>query len=209
MNIRRVALVGMIVLAGPALAQNSDLAILFNATRWKWDFGSRSEVQYRIGVQGSYAWQLLERRTGRLYIELPVCSFSPPLGQGVVTSIGGVSEIAVPRSVVFITPGVRYHFNLKPRIALYAVAGAGVAIRQQRVSVMRPGPETPERGELVSVRSGSKGSPAFDVGGGLSFRLTRLLSLRGELRSFRTSAVRGFGTGRNYPSVHVGLGFHF
>jgi opacity protein-like surface antigen len=209
MNMARIALVVLVALAGPALAQNSDVAILFNVSRAKWDFGTVGRTEYRIGLQGSYAWQVLERRTGRLYIEVPVSNFAPPIGQGVITNIGEVNEIAVPRSVVFVTPGVRYHFNVRPRLAIYAMAGGGMALRQQRVSATRLRPEAPATSELLYVRSGWKGSPAINVGAGVAFRLTRLLSLRAELRAFRTSSVAGFGTGRNYPSAHVGLGFRF
>ena len=209
MNIARAAIISIVMVTGPALAQNSDLAILFNVSIAKWEFGTVSETQYRIGAQGSYAWQILERRTGRLYIEVPVSSFAPPIRQGVITSLGDINQIARPESVIFATPGIRYYFNVKPRVAIYAAVGAGIALRQQKVFLMRPRPETSQVSELHSVRTGWKGSPAFDVAGGLDFRLTRLLRIRGEQRAFRTSSAPGYGTGRNYPSAHAGFGFHF
>lgn len=197
-------------LAAPAVAQNSDIAVLVNVSKLEWDFGTRTQTEYRIGVQGSYARQILERRAGRLYFELPASLFAPPIGQGVITSApSGNSEIARPESIIFVTPGIRYHYSVKPRLALYAAAGVGIAIRERDVLVIRPKPEPPGAVELLSIRTNWKGSPAFNLAGGIAFRLTRLLSLRGELRTFQTTSVPGYGSGRSYPSVHMGIGFHF
>lgn len=193
----------------PAAAQNSDIGVLFSAAVNKIDFGSRVETQYRIGVQVNYARQLLERRAGRLYLELPVNSYVAPIGQGIITDLGYIREIARPERIVFVTPGIRYHLHLKPRLAVYASVGAGVAIRQQKVFTLAPLPEGALGSPLLGTRIGWKGSVAGNLGAGLDFRLTRLLSLRGEFRTFRTTSVPGFGTGRQYPSVHAGLGFHF
>ena len=50
---------------------------------------------------------------------------------------------------------------------------------------------------------------AFGFGGGLDFRLTRLLSLRFEGRDFVTRAGLGGERGRTHPFFAVGIGFHF
>jgi hypothetical protein len=194
---------------GPAAAQNSDIGILFSAAVNRFDLGSHVETQYRVGLQVNYARQLLERRAGRLYLELPINSYAAPFGQGVTRDLGYVHEIARPERIVFVTPGIRYHLYLKPRLAVYASVGAGVAIRQQKVFTFAPLPEGALWSPLLGTRIGWKGSVAGNVGAGLDFRLTRLLSLRAEFRSFRTTSVPGFGTGRQYPTVHAGLGFHF
>lgn len=208
MKLVRRALLFLIV-AGCCSAQNSDLAILFSATVARFDFGTRTETQYRIGLQANYAWQLLERPAGRLYLELPVSSFAGPVGQGSITDLGPVREIARPERVVFATPGLRYHLNLTPRIVLYAAGGVGVAIRQRKVFTVGTAPTMPGVSPLYGIRTGWNGRAAFDLGAGLDFRLTRLLSVRGEFRNFRTSSVAGYGTGRQYPSAHVGFAFHF
>ncbi len=193
----------------PLWAQNSDIALLLNVSRIRWDFGVVKRTEYRIGFQGSYARQLLERRTGRLYLEVPASLFAPPVGAGVTTNVGEILEIARPRSIVFVTPGLRYHYNVTARVALYTAAGGGIALRQQERIRLLPRPDRPNASELLGIRSGWKGSPAMDVAGGVALRLTRLLSLRGEFRTFRTTAVAGYGSGRSYPSLHGGVGFHF
>lgn len=208
MNTARTAVLAMIV-AGPVLAQNSDLGVLLNASVNRFHLGPRTETQYRIGVQVNYAWQVLERAAGRLYIEVPVSSFSGPVGQSVTEEVNGLREVRRPELVLFGTPGVRYHIHLTPRLALYVAAGAGIALRQQKITTMSDARTEPGVFIAVASRRSWTGSPAFNIGGGLDFRLTRLLSLRGELRTFRTSELRGFGSGQNYPSAHVGLGFHF
>jgi hypothetical protein len=198
-----------VAIIGPAMAQNSDVGILFSATRTTFNFGTRVATEYRIGVQPNFAWQLLERPAGRLYIEIPVSSFGGPVRQGVIADLDKVRQISSPGGVVFFTPGVRYHLNLKPRVAVYAAIGGGIALRWQRVFTYNTDPTDSLISRPISTRTGHKASGAFDFGAGFDFRLTRLVSLRGEGRSFRTSSQPGFGDGRQYPSAHVGLAFHF
>jgi hypothetical protein len=208
MKLTNLALLTLVT-TGSVMAQNSDLGVLFSAARTRFNVGTRVETQYRIGVQANYAWQLLERPAGRLYIEVPVSSFTGPVGQGVIADLGGVKQISRPEGVFFLTPGLRYHLNLKERVAVYAAVGGGIALRQQTVFTYSADPSGSVIYPLISTRTGRKASGAFDIGVGLDFRLTRLLSLRGELRSFRTSSQPGFGDGRQYPSAHIGLALHF
>src|SRR5258706_253832 len=130
-------------------------------------------------------------------------------GPGVIADLGPVRQISSRQRVVFFTPGLRYHLNLKPRVAVYAAVGGGMALRQQKVFTFATEPIGSIISPLLSVRTGWKASGAFDLGAGFDFRLTRLLSMRGELRSFRTSSQSGFGDGRQYPSAHIGLALHF
>ena len=209
-HVRKILQVALLpALLAPLSAQNSDISLLVNVTRIHWDFGVIRRTETRIGVQGSYARQLLERRSGRLYLEVPASLFAPPTGEGVRFDSPGIISIARPFSIVFVTPGVRYHYSVAPRVALYAAVGGGIAIRQQERITLLPRPDRPNASELVGIQKGWKGSPAMDLAGGVAFRITRLLSLRGEFRTFRTTAVAGYGSGRNYPSLHGGMGFHF
>jgi len=50
---------------------------------------------------------------------------------------------------------------------------------------------------------------ALDFGGGLDFRLTRLMSLRAEVRDFVTGRGLGGVEGRNHPIFSFGLGIHW
>jgi opacity protein-like surface antigen len=187
------------------MAQNSDLGILFSATVNRFNFGPRTETQYRVGVQVNYAWQFHESARGRLYAELAVSPQGAPVGQGMVTDFADTRSIVVPEGVVFITPGVRYHYQITPRLAFYGAAGLGAAVRHQRGFARPLNPPGP----LVEAFSRWQTDPAFNVGAGADFRLTRLMSIRGELRRFRTTAQPGFGDGRTFPAAQAGLAVHF
>jgi opacity protein-like surface antigen len=197
-----------VLIAGPAAAQNSDIGVLFSTVVTRYDLGSRTETQIRVGVQGNFALQLFEGRSGRLYVEAPVSAFAGPVGQGVITDLGDFREISRPEGVFFVTPGIRYHYYLTPRVAFYAAAGVGAAVRKKKTFHLSNSIESSSN-PLLSTSTGWKISPAFDLGAGLDFRITRLLSFRGEVRTFRTSRQPGFGDGRQYPSAHLGLAFHY
>jgi hypothetical protein len=94
---------------------------------------------------------------------------------------------------VFVNPGIRSQFNLTNRVGIYAFAGAGVAAQQR----------------FVSSDSGWRANFAYDFGGGLDVRLTRLISLRGELRKLHPTPQPTFGYGGAYPAAQVGFAFHF
>ena len=87
---------------------------------------------------------------------------------------------------IFVAPGVRYHFNITPRTVVYAAIGGGLAVRPDTSSI----------------------SSAFAYGGGLDFRLTRLWSLRSDMRDLVTSRSTGYGGGHN-PSLMFGAALHF
>ena len=51
--------------------------------------------------------------------------------------------------------------------------------------------------------------PAMDFGGGIDFRLTRLLSIRCEGRDYVTRSNAGGFSGAHHAALDVGVGFHF
>ena len=51
--------------------------------------------------------------------------------------------------------------------------------------------------------------PAFAFGGGVDFRMTRLISLRGEVRDYVTASRLGGVSGNNHVFALMGMGFHF
>jgi hypothetical protein len=48
-----------------------------------------------------------------------------------------------------------------------------------------------------------------DFGGGVDYRLTKLLGLRGEAWDFVSGSVLDPGSGRNFVLVEAGIGLHF
>jgi opacity protein-like surface antigen len=198
-------LIGLVFAANAAVGQNSDLGLLLSGTVNRFNFGSRTETQYRFGLQVNYAWQAWEGARGRLYAELAVSPQSAPVGQGTVTVVEGNRIASQPEGIVFLTPGLRYHLNFTPRFAVYAAAGLGAAFRRQSVWTSPVNPPGPR----IEVLSRWQADPAYNVGAGADFRLTRLVSVRGELRRFRTTAQPGFGDGRTFPAAQAGLALHF
>jgi hypothetical protein len=195
-----------LVMTGSAIAQNSDLGILFSVSETKYTAAPITTTNYGIGIQANYSWQILESPSGRLYIEVPGSYLTGPSFQWVFTQSGAATQTFQPVGAAFVTPGLRYHFNVKPRLAVHAAVGGGIAVREQQISTRV---EEPNNSSQLSINTGWKGSPAYDLGAGFDFRLTRLLSLRGELRRFRTTAQHGFGDGKTYPVVDIGLALHF
>jgi len=180
-----------------AFAQNSDLGILAGVGFRTSAVVSPGHVESSAGasVQINYAAQLHESAAGRFYVELPLLIASDSRG-----AVAGVIS-ASHSTTFFFTPGVRFHHSIHPRVALYGAAGGGVASLADTTAVVSTG--------AVSSRRDRTTSAAFGFGGGLDFRLTRLLSLRAEGRDFITKAGLRGEQGRSHPFFTVGIGFHF
>jgi len=160
-----VFIMALFVVGVAARAQNSDLGILVGPTY--------TGSSLRFGTQINYARQFWERPAGRLYVEVPL--IIPAAETGKSNSLR-----------LFVTPGIRYHFNVSQRVVVYAAGGFGVA----------------------AMPGGSRTSAAFAYGGGLDFRLTRLWSVRSDLRNITTTS-KVLDTGRNNPSLMLGIALHF
>jgi opacity protein-like surface antigen len=191
-----VALLAGLVCTG-ALAQNSDLGILLGVSVRTSAIVSPGRIESSVGasVQLNYAAQMRESAAGRLYLELPL------LVAAETRSVVARSISSTETTTVFFTPGVRFHHAIHPRVALYAAAGGGLASLADSVSIVGPG--------IIRGGTDRTTSAAFGFGGGLDFRLTRLLSLRAEGRDFVTKAGLGGQRGRNHPFFTVGIAFHF
>jgi hypothetical protein len=187
--------VPVILLAAGALhGQNSDLGLLVGAS----DVESTTRdgvVRDNVtgGFQINYAWQLVEGRGGRLYVEVP---FQVIANENRVVGPGVVSQT---KFNFFLTPGLRYQYNVAPRVGLYVAAGGGLAMKGEERRVVGGG------SVVTNVKSTAGGG--FNFGGGLDFRLTRLWSLRGELRNFRTT--KSATAGLRSVIAQFGIALHF
>lgn len=196
-------ILALLMLTGLALAQNSDLALLGGVSGIK-DQTTHIGASYGAlqqatpSFQLNYAWQVLQRKVD-LYVEMPLIiairvsneAVSGPLMQA-------TRQNADPD--LFFTPGVRLKISPESRVSFYGAAGFGIA-SFGATSFILPGPT------YVSV--GRLNSAAFDFGGGVDFRLTRLLSLRADVRDFITRVHVGGITGRNHVMFQAGIAFHF
>jgi opacity protein-like surface antigen len=185
--------------AGIASAQNSDLGLLIGISGPTHQVvtGTQVRVSSSVGASGqiNYAMQLKENDAGRLYLELPLL-----IGGRAASSVSGFVSSSTQAGIYF-TPGVRLNLTLHPRTSFYAVGGAGLASFDENLSLVGKG--------VVTNGSEWKTSFAVAFGGGLDFRLTRLISLRGELRDFVSEKGIGLTDGRNHPVFGFGMGFHW
>ncbi len=183
--------------AGLAEAQNSDLGLLLGVSVIRVSADGRSaNTDIGGGAQINYAFQLKETVAGRLYVELPL-TFT---GEVRTTAASGRTSASVGATIFFI-PGVRWSFHPAHRISLYAAAGGGLASFDGVVATSFGGSGTGR------AQVGRSTTGAFGFGLGVDFRLTRLVSLRGE---YRDAITRGSLDGAVHHSlVMFGVGLHF
>jgi len=184
-------------LAGGAMAQNSDLAFLLGANGPTSGTISGGVVtgQFGVGFQINFAEQVRETAAGQLYVEVPLMIATH--FQGIVSN--GVSSNE--KDSIYFTPGVRWRFTPQKRISFYAAGGAGIGSFGTSHSYVGMG--------TVSDTGSRDTTFAAGFGGGIDFRLTRLLSLRAEGRDFVTRAGLGGERGHNHAFFMAGIGFHF
>lgn len=196
-------ILALLMFAGLGLAQNSDLAVLGGVSGIH---GQTTYIGAGVGTLGTvtpsfqvnYAWQVLQRKAD-LYIELPLVI---PVRISGETVSGPVVHASVANADpdIFFTPGVRLKISPESRVSFYGATGFGIA-SFGATSFILPGP--------TYVSRTRQNSAAFDFGGGVDFRLTRLLSLRGDVRDFVTRSGLGSTTGRNHAIFQLGIAFHF
>ena len=192
----RVAAIAILGSAA-ATAQNSDLGLLVGVSVRTSGVVTPGRVEGTVSgsVQINYAIQLREAHSGLPYLELPLMIADTE--RSVVA--GTISSSST--DTFFFTPGVRWHYTIHPRVALYGSVGAGIAVLEADRSFVGNG--------IVSSSSDTTVTGAFGFGGGIDFRLTRLLSLRAEGRDFVTRAGLGGESGHSHPIFSVGVGLHF
>jgi hypothetical protein len=192
----------LLLLAGSACAQNSDLGLLLGISgpTGSVDLGAGTRiVSGSVGAHGqiNYAAQLRETGAGRLYLELPLL-----FGAHTSGTVGAGTVIGSTDGMLFFTPGVRFNVAPHSRVSFYVAGGLGLAAFQESKSVVGGG--------LISSSVRWTVAGALDFGGGLDFRLTRLISLRAEARDFVVTGRRlGGQDGYNHPIYGFGMGFHW
>jgi hypothetical protein len=177
-------------------SQNSDLGIMAGSTGRTSEAlpGGNQRVQgaWPWVTQFSYAWQVRDTPAGHLYVEVVLINGSN--GSNVISS-----NLSTPgRTWIFFAPGVRFKIPVRSRLSTYTAVGVGVASFGVG--------DVPLDSVIIPSRTSSG---TVDFGGGMDFRLTRLLSLRGEARDFVTRPGLGGYQGRNHPALQLGIGFHF
>ncbi len=184
------------LIAPCASAQSNEVGILAGATTpsTQVSIGSFGSISggATATVQVSYAFRVAGSETASLYIEMPVSR--------VAKASVSVDEkgAGVNASQVFFTPGVRVNFLSAKRVSPYLTGGAGFGWFDS--AEVRVDPSL-----RVNVSTGFK--PVVSCGGGLEFRLTRILRFRAEMRDY--IAAGGFVGNRNHLAYFGGFGFTF
>jgi hypothetical protein len=128
--------------------------------------------------QANYAVQLHEESSSRLYLEFPVL-----INGAVVQYPVGSSTATQIGGRLFFTPGIRWKWMPASRWSFYAAGGAG-------------------------IRKGSLLRATLDLGFGGDYRLTRLFSLRAEVRTYFTPDLPAY-VGLVHSTFLLGGAIHF
>lgn len=187
--------------AGAAMAQapqNSDWSMMAgtNGMSNKVVIGTNGIVTSSAGAAFTlgFGHQIAEAGETKVWLELPwtmVARSTAAVGAGIRASTNFVS---------YFMPGVRFQYAVSPRVSVYGVGGAGFASATSTYF-------------LVNTSAESKENSTFtlggNVGGGVDFRVTRLLSIRAEARDYITKKNYAGVEGSNHPLIQVGVAFHF
>jgi hypothetical protein len=199
----RIIVASLLVTAsagGALLAQNSDLAFLVGATlpASQVVVGSNTRISGSTGAsyQVNFAFQVLQRLAGDLYVELPYL-----IAENVNGQVLGATLTGSNRSLLAFTPGIRYKLPTQSRVAFYGVLGGGVGWIGFSQDVVA--------GSSTTATNTHVATAVLDFGAGIDCRLTRILSLRAEGRDLVTrSGIAGF-EGHNHPIFQFGVALHF
>jgi opacity protein-like surface antigen len=180
----------------PQGPQNSDLSILGGpviATQAIADANVPVHFNGVFSLQSNFAHTIHSYSFADLWLEFP--STSTFRGNDEVG--GGIKSASF--DATFGTPGVRLHVPVGRRVSFYGAVGAGYGRFDYN--------ETGANGHTIKSEATYHG--VFDFGGGMDFRLTRLLGVRGEVRDFVTGKGLGGVSGRNQIVFGFGMAVHF
>jgi hypothetical protein len=201
-NMGKLRLMVLVVFSLNAWAQqNSDVSImggLFQSAKTTVS-GTTIQVTSPSGPSGevNFGYQILRRSRLELWIETPLVfgfySLSTSVTNGTTSSSGSTSFA--------FTPGVRVRIPTQSRLSVYGVGGFGLGTFAHFQSVVD--------GTSAHSEAIFSSRPAFDLGGGADIRLTRLLSLRAEVRDIIPAGALSSGMARNRVFYEFGFAFHF
>ncbi|MBZ5499938.1 MAG: hypothetical protein LAP85_26370 [Acidobacteriia bacterium] len=197
-----IKLIGILALgSGTAFAQgaqNRDLSFLAGPLSSTSQVipGSDVTVTTATGLvfQYSSSYQIHSTKAGDLYVELPFTFVFP--GKSVASGASGSSHFMTH----YLAPGVRFKIPLSDRVSFYGLFGGGYGSFRRYELVSDP---TTRLHTHVTLRG------VFDFGGGVDFRLSRLFSLRGEVRDFIGGSGLSGTPGRHHLVSIGGLALHF
>ena len=175
----------------PAGPQNSDISILagpvFGSSQVTDSTGATVKASGTWSFQSSFAHTIHSYSFADLWFEFASTAENR---ESTNTSFSAFYE----------TPGLRLSVPVGSRVSFYGAVGGGYVRFDADQENVNSGGHTQR---LTNYHG------AFDFGGGMDFRLTRLLSLRGEVRDFVTGSGLGGVNGRHHPIIGFGMAAHF
>jgi hypothetical protein len=200
MKHRLALLIGALLLPGAAWAQrlqNIDIYMLGVPayTSSQTIPGSNVTVQKARGFSTTtgYGYQIARTSAGSIWLDVSPAFVLAGLSD---SSIGGRAN----NNFAALTLGLRFMLPIHSRIALLGTAAGGGGYFNYPVIA---------GGAEPRVTSHSTFHGVVQLGGGLDFRLTRKLSIRGEVRDYSTGKGLSGATGRHHVVPMMGVAFHF
>ncbi|WP_321472587.1 hypothetical protein [uncultured Paludibaculum sp.] len=200
MKSRGLLLACAVLLSGPVSAQrvqNKDVSFSYGPLPIKSSTirGTNVTANGTIGMSSAtgYGYQVARTAAGSIWIDV-----APIFG---LYASGSASVPGrINNGFSSITAGFRLMVPLQSRTSVYGTLGGGVGSFSYPVV---SGDST------QPLTSNSTAHGIFQFGGGLDFRLTRGLSLRGEVRNLVTGAGLSGSSGRHHLVPLIGIAFHF
>jgi opacity protein-like surface antigen len=141
-----------------------------------------------------YGYQIMRKSAVSLWVEILPFVFATPSAE--TATIHG--SITLSSSILI--PSARVMFPVQQRISLYGVVGAGYG-DFNNPTLTSDNPPDLKTNDVAHFVAGA--------GGGADFRLTRILSLRVDVRDYVTGRDLSGVPGRNHVLPMFGFAFHF
>jgi hypothetical protein len=179
------------------LAQNNEVSFYSGVMRHSSVVRPDStKIEHRSAGMFHIANQCATGSFGRLSLEFPIMWADGRYQSSTRALLGRKAN------TTFLTPGLRLQHNLSARTTVYAAAGLGIVVTNERVDIQRPNFTATATGTAYRV------GLAGNIGGGIDLRLTRLLSIRFETRDFITKRNSTLFRRHNITPL-VGIALHF
>lgn len=162
-----VALLSLPIFLMPAAAQNSEVALTMGGYFPRHVNARSNDV---FAIQGNVSHRIYQARATSLHIELPIIgTLNSPVSAAKI--LNGQSFGTASYSALFVAPGLRAEFGPRSRVSPFFAVGGGLA-----------------RFDVANHSSPATNTGVLDLGGGLSWRVSRHLSFRTELRDLYSGA---------------------
>lgn len=179
------------------LAQNNEVSLYSGWMRHNSVVRPEStQIEHRSASMLYIATQCATGPFGRVSLELPIMWADGRYQSSTRALLGRKA------TTTFVTPGLRLERNLAKRISVYAAAGLGTVVTNERVDIQSP--------NLTATVTGTRyrAGLAGNIGGGIDFRLHRRFSIRFETRDFLTKRSSTLFRRHNITPL-VGIAWHF